>query len=73
MTETDVIKGVVCYGTMPGSRAEGCGLEPGDVIISVNGIRVTTIGEYLEAVNGQEGGLEIVAIRNKAELVEVTI
>jgi C-terminal processing protease CtpA/Prc len=41
----------------PGSPAEAAGLEPGDVVVAVDGVDVAemTEAEYLEAIDGPEG------------------
>ncbi len=62
------LEGVPILGTLDGSSASRAGLRYGDVLISVNGRRTRTVGEYIEAKNLRTDGMEIVVFRAGASL-----
>ncbi len=66
----DVERGVVVLGTEPGRFAGRLGLRRGDVIESLNGRRVGSVGELREAVRrGTQGRWQIGVRRGEQQLV----
>jgi len=57
----DVRKGVYVYGVADNSSAQEAGMRKGDVITSINGIKVNSVAEMLEVI-GQHRPGEIVAV-----------
>ncbi len=53
-------KGVIVAGVEPGSFAEDILFQPGDVISEVNGLSVTTVAEYHNAVSKLKPGQNVV-------------
>lgn len=57
----DVRRGVYVYGVADNSSANEAGMRKGDVITSINGIKVNSVAEMLEVI-GQHRPGEIVAV-----------
>ena len=67
--------GVVVSGVVEGGPAEQAGLEPGDLVLSVDGERVTTLRELYRAVwrKGPGESLRLQVLRDSAiRVVEIT-
>jgi serine protease Do/serine protease DegQ len=60
------IEGVAVVDVGPGSRAWRSGLRPGDVIASVNHKRVTTLAEFLAAVDRKNEALLLRVVRGNS-------
>lgn len=60
---TFTARGAVVRGVEPGSPAERFGLEPGDVVLSVNGAPVFNQSSYLQAMM-DSGGFVRLRVRN---------
>ena len=60
----------------PGSGADEAGIESGDVIISIDGVRVTNIGDLVAQVGAHRPGdtVEVELIRDgETKRLEVTL
>jgi len=66
-------EGVVVSAVAPGSSAAEATIEPGDLIVSVNGHPVATAGEFVAAVNQSKGGKVLLLVRrgNASQFVTV--
>lgn len=51
------LEGVPVLGALEGSPAAKVGIRYGDVLLTVNGLRVRTISEYVEARNIRTDGM----------------
>lgn len=60
-------RGPMVLATVPGSPAEAMGLQTGDVILRVNGYRVTTHREVLDAVSPWAFEVEMLVERSSGE------
>jgi predicted metalloprotease with PDZ domain len=59
---------------LPGSRGQRAGVGYGDIVLSVNGVRTSNMGEFLEARNLSNDVLQLVVFRNGAEVsVEIEL
>ncbi|MEI6914414.1 MAG: trypsin-like peptidase domain-containing protein, partial [Armatimonadota bacterium] len=70
------VKGVVITGVDPGSPAAGSGMQPGDVILRVDGQPTTTAQQYQNAVKGiKAGDSSVFVVRRKdgTTRVEITV
>lgn len=57
-------------GTLSGTPAARAGIRYGDVLISVNGMRTKTVGDYVEAKALRNDGMDIVVFRAGTERLE---
>lgn len=51
--------GIQVLGVQPYSTADRMGLEPGDVVIAVNGVRIQSYGHYLALINSTGGFVQL--------------
>jgi S1-C subfamily serine protease len=58
------LDGLPVLGALEGTPAARAGVRYGDILISVNGKRTRTVGEYIEAKNLRSDGMEVVLFRN---------
>lgn len=65
----DILGGIPVLSTIPGSPSAEAGIGYGDIILSVNGMKVTKIEEYAEARKLITGKVEVVLWRNGQELI----
>jgi len=63
-------EGILVRGVNPGSPAEKAGLKAGDVITSVNGERIRSVGQLRERLvaKGEEKTAKLGILRNKSEM-----
>jgi S1-C subfamily serine protease len=64
--------GVPLWGCVPGSPAAVAGLRYGDILLRVNGERVRSIGDYVEAKHNADGPFEVV-VRRDADLLTFVV
>jgi predicted metalloprotease with PDZ domain len=57
------LEGLPVLGALDGTPAARAGVRYGDVLISVNGMRTRTMGDYIEAKNLRNDGMSIVVFR----------
>lgn len=57
------LEGVAVLGVLPGTPAAAAGVRYGDVLLAVNGVRVRTIAEYVEAKDRRRDGMDVVVFR----------
>ncbi|MBW3535518.1 MAG: trypsin-like peptidase domain-containing protein [Gemmatimonadetes bacterium] len=53
------IAGILVQGVEPGGPAEEAGLEPGDVIVAVDGVQVATAGDLQQRIAQSRPGAEV--------------
>jgi serine protease Do len=58
------LKGIVIADVENGSVAEEAGLQPGDVIVAVNGSPVRTVGEFQTSVSDRSKPLLLLVNRD---------
>lgn len=63
----DAEGGVPLWGCVPGSPAAIAGLRYGDILLRVDGERVRSIKDYVEATDNAQGPFEVV-VRRDADL-----
>jgi serine protease Do len=66
-------EGVLVSGVTPGSPAAEKGIQPGDLIVSVNGHAVTSVDEFTKAVKPSQGGKVLLLVKrgNVSQFVTV--
>lgn len=62
-----ILEGIPVWGCLPGSIAQAAGIQYGDVVLAVNGMRTKDLDDYLTARNLRNDGAEVVVFRNGAE------
>lgn len=72
-----LLSGVLILSVTPGSPAEEAGLQPGDVIVAVNGTSVRSVAELHSALQGilspDKPATIILTVERGGELVEVRV
>lgn len=63
------LEGLPVLGTLSGTPAALAGIQYGDVLLSVNGVRTRTLADYLEAKDLLKTGMEAVVFRAGEERV----
>jgi len=58
------LEGVPILGALGGTSAARAGLRYGDVLLSVNGVRTTSISDYIHAKDLRRGGMTVVVFRD---------
>jgi S1-C subfamily serine protease len=61
------LEGVAVLGVLPGTPAAEAGVRYGDVVLAVNGVRVRTLADYVEAKDLRPDGMEVVVFRSGDE------
>ncbi len=64
------LEGMPVLGTLRGTPAARAGIRYGDILLSVNGMRVRNVADYVEAKALDDDGMEIVVFRTGTEQVE---
>lgn len=70
----DTVHGVVVANVRPGSPADDAGIQPGDVIMQVNRMDVTSPSQFANAVHQNGGGQDVLLlVWSKGETSYVTL
>jgi C-terminal processing protease CtpA/Prc len=64
------LEGLPVLGTLPGTPAARAGIHYGDILVSVNGRRTRTFGDYILAKALRADGMTIVIFRSGQEQTE---
>lgn len=64
------LEGVPILGVLPGSPAALAGIRYGDIVLEVNGQRVTNLVEYMEAKSSRDSGMDVLVFRSGEERTE---
>lgn len=57
------LEGVPVLGSLAGSPAARAGIRYGDILLVVNGVRTTTVLEYIQARSQRTDGMDVVVFR----------
>lgn len=60
----DTLGGLLILGCLEGSPFRGVGVRYGDVLTEVNGMRVRTLQDYVDAKDTRAGSMAIVFVRD---------
>lgn len=63
-----LLEGLPVVGTLGGTPAARAGVRYGDVVLSVNGARIRTVIDYIEASSLDENGMSLVVFRGGEEI-----
>ncbi|HEY4016892.1 MAG TPA: PDZ domain-containing protein [Polyangiaceae bacterium] len=63
---TDNCEGIPLIGLLPDSPAEQAGMQPGDVIVAVNGMRTQNVVDYISAKRLCKLAMQVVFVRGHA-------
>jgi predicted metalloprotease with PDZ domain len=63
------IRGIPLLGCPEGSPAERAGMQYGDIIIFVNGVRTRSVIDYQEAKKQAEGPMEVIFRRHGETMI----
>ncbi len=66
------MNGIAILGALPGSPAAEFGLKYGDVLLSVNGIAMSSVEDFLQARSGASGKMELI-VRRGSHVMEITL
>jgi C-terminal processing protease CtpA/Prc len=70
----ETLRGIPVWGCLPGSQAQRAGVRYGDILLSVNGVPTSDVGEYVRARALRKGGVQLVIFRDGVELsLELTL
>jgi serine protease Do len=70
----DSVHGVIVQNVRPGSPAEDAGIQPGDVIVQVNRMPVTSASQFADAVHQNGGGQNVLLlVWSKGEVSYITL
>ena len=64
----EALGGIPVWGCLPGSPAQRVGVRYGDVLLSVNGQRTSTVEEFVDARASRPDMAEVVVFRDGDEL-----
>jgi hypothetical protein len=64
----EALGGIPIWGCLPGSAAQRLGVRYGDVLLSVNGQRTSTVDEFVDARASRADMAEVVVFRDGDEL-----
>lgn len=65
----DALDGLAVLGALAGTPAAKAGVRYGDILLAVNGKRVRTVADYVEAKNLRADGMDVVVFRAGEERV----
>lgn len=65
----EALDGLPVLGALAGTPAARAGVRYGDILLSVNGKRVRTVNDYVEAKNSRTDGMDVVVFRAGEERV----
>jgi S1-C subfamily serine protease len=63
-----VVQGIPVWGCSKGSPSEDAGVRYGDIVLVVNGMRTTSIDDYLAARKLRTDGVELELLRDGKEI-----
>jgi serine protease Do len=72
----DKIEGIYIVNVEPDGAAKSAGIEPGDVLLSINGVRVNSLSELQEQLGKHRPGDNVKVLvkrKNKEKLFDVTL
>jgi predicted metalloprotease with PDZ domain len=58
-------EGVPLIGLLPDSPAELAGMQPGDLIVAVNGMRTHNVVDYISAKNRCKSAMQVIFLRQR--------
>lgn len=64
----DTYQGMLILGIIPGSASFVAGVRRGDILMEVNGVRITNSNDYIAAPRNVDGKMDILIIRNHQEM-----
>lgn len=65
----EALDGLPILGALPGTPAARAGVRYGDILLSVNGKRVRTVNDYVEAKNLRTDGMDVIVFRSGEERI----
>jgi S1-C subfamily serine protease len=63
-----VLEGIPVWGSMPGTPGHDAGIAYGDILLSVNGVKTSSVEDFVSARRLRSDGASIVLFRNGVEL-----
>lgn len=65
----EALDGLPVLGALSGTPAAKAGVRYGDILLSVNGMRVRSVADYVEAKNLRADGMDVVLFRAGEERI----
>lgn len=62
-----ILQGIAVWGCLPGSPGQKAGINYGDIVLSVNGMKTSNLSQYLAARSLRRDGAEVVLFRDGIE------
>ena len=64
----DIYQGLLVLGIIPNSPSALAGVQRGDILMEINGVRITNADDYMAVPKDADGSMEIVVIRDHQEV-----